>query len=121
MGVIEKMELVVEEQSLAVTDTVDSFQDIHVQVDELLSQVQQVDDNTKMIQRTKDETLMTIQSMAAVSQESVAASENVVNNMKLQADEVGKLLKLSEKLNANATRLEQGVMQFQNEPAIPCR
>lgn len=113
-AVVTRTEKVVSEQTTAVKDTVGSFHEIHVQVDQLLEEVQQVDTNTKSIHHMKDETLLTIQSMAAVSQESVAASENVVSNMKLQVQEVEKLIRLSEKLNNNAFLLEQGVIRFKN-------
>ena len=114
LGVVENTERVVIEQNDAVTETAYSFEHIYEQVEKLLDQVGRVEENTKTMQEAKTETLLSIQSMAAVSQESVAASESVVDSMQLQAQEVNKLIELSQRLNENASLLEKGIVQFKS-------
>lgn len=110
--IANEAENVVKDQETAVTNTERSFVDMNCHVEKLVNNVDMILENIHNIEDSKVKTLMAIENISAVSQQTAAASMSVNETTTRQLDAVHTLNNLSIELDDNAKALEQVIHQF---------
>lgn len=110
--IANQAENVVKDQETAVNNTEKSFNDMNHHVERLVSNVDMILENVHNIETAKVQTLMAIENISAVSEETAAASMSVNDTTNRQLDAVNMLNDLSIELDENAKTLETVIHQF---------
>jgi methyl-accepting chemotaxis protein len=113
--IANEAESVVSDQETAVNNTEKSFKDMNHHVERLVSNVDMILENVHNIETAKVQTLMAIENISAVSQQTAAASMSVNETTNHQLDAVNSLDLLSKELDENAQTLENVICQFKVE------
>lgn len=108
----KKAESIVISQGESLQKTVEIFKNIEEHVSNLTSNLEQITDGIKNIERTKQDTLLAIESISAVSQETAAATEEVNEAAGKQLEATESLGKEVEELQSQAKALEQAISVF---------
>lgn len=99
-------------QGESLNNTVDLFGDVDSHMSELMEKINHIMDNMKVIMTSKDEILDLIRNIAAVSQETVAASEDVESTVGKQISSVETLELQSKDLEEQANKLKHAISRF---------
>ncbi len=110
--IANEAENVVSDQETAVNNTEKSFNDMNHHVERLVNNVGMILENVHNIETAKVQTLMAIENISAVSQQTAAASMSVNETTNHQLDAVNTLDRLSKELDENAQTLENVIHQF---------
>ncbi len=113
--IANEAENVVSDQETAVNNTEKSFNDMNHHVERLVNNVDMILENVHNIETAKVQTLMAIENISAVSQQTAAASMSVNETTNHQLDAVNSLDHLSKELDENAQTLENVIRQFKVE------
>ncbi|MHB8130009.1 MAG: methyl-accepting chemotaxis protein [Mobilitalea sp.] len=103
---------VVEEQEVAVNNTEYSLQSLNLNVEKLIDNVSMITDSIMNIDVARAGTLLAVENISAVSQQTAAAAISVYNTTNEQLVAVQLLNGLSKELDENAQALENVVCQF---------
>lgn len=108
----KKAENVVAIQEKSLKNTLAVFEDIQLQVGNLVTNLDNIANGVVEIANTKTETLEAIENISAVSEETAATAEEVTETANKQMEAVEDLNKAAESLNDNATALSQAIDLF---------
>lgn len=111
--IASEAEGVVAEQETAVTHTEDSFKDLNLHVEGLIGNVDDIMESIYEIEASRTDTLMAIENISAVSEETAAASTSVNESANHQKTAVESLNHLAKELEENAKALGDAVLTFQ--------
>lgn len=112
VNIAKKAEDVVDIQSKSLTHASGVFTDISSQFEELVANLDMISQEIINIADSKAETIDSIQSISAVSQQTAASSEEVTNTANRQLEAVEELNRISEVLQSNANDLSQAIDLF---------
>lgn len=105
-------ETIVESQTLSLERTVSAFNNINHHVQELVNYLNHISDGIQAIDTAKDDTLLSIESISAVSEQSAAAAEEMSATASNQLDAVENLRLASLELDKNSKKLEDAIKKF---------
>ena len=108
----KQAESVVAIQEKSLKNTLAVFIDIQDQVVELVTNVNNIASGVNDIADTKAETLLAIENISAVSEETAATAEQVTETATRQMEAVEDLNRAAESLNKNASALSQAIDLF---------
>ena len=108
----KKAENIVLSQGESLRKTVDIFNSIEEHVTTLTTNLEQISDGVKNIERTKRDTLLAIESISAVSEETAAATEEVNEAANKQLNAVINLSKEAEELTKQSQELASAIRVF---------
>lgn len=108
----KKAEDIVTIQEESLKNTVIVFNDIKSQVNELVSNLENITAGVGDIVGTKAETISAISNISAVSQETAASAEEVNSTADIQMNAVEELNMAAERLNENSKALEEAIDLF---------
>jgi len=108
----KQAESVVAVQEKSLKNTLTVFIDIQEQVVELVTNVNNIAIGVNDIADTKSETLLAIENISAVSEETAATAEEVTETATRQMQAVEDLNRAAESLNKNASALSQAIDLF---------
>ena len=115
VNVARRAEDVVAVQENSLKDTVAVFNDIQSHVGELIQSLEYITSGITDIATTKADSIMSIQNISAVSQETAATAEEVTQNADKQMKAVEALNAAAEKLDRDAHELEEAIGLFKVE------
>ena len=99
-------------QGNALNNTVEVFQDIDKHMMVLMNKIKHITENMNQITVSKDEVLDSIKNIAAVTQQTAAASEVVGETVNKQIVSVESLNSQAEELKEKAKELEEAITKF---------
>ncbi|TAH72906.1 MAG: methyl-accepting chemotaxis protein [Anaerolineaceae bacterium] len=99
-------------QAKSLHNTVDLFQDVDVHMSALMDKINNIMKNMQVITVSKDNILDLIRNIAAVSEETVASSEDVASTVSRQVTSVQTLDLQSKDLEDQAKELNQAIEKF---------
>lgn len=99
-------------QAESLNNTVELFGDVDIHMADLMEKINQIMNNMQVIMVSKDNILDLIRNIAAVSQETVASSEDVESTVARQVTSVETLDAQSKDLNEKIEKLEQAIAKF---------
>ncbi len=108
----KRAEDIVLSQGESLRKTVDIFNSIEQHVTTLTSNLEQITDGVKNIERTKQDTLIAIESISAVSEETAAATEEVNEAANKQLGAAISLSKEAEELTKQSHELAEAISVF---------
>ncbi len=112
VGIANQAKNVVGEQKSALDNTEQSFQDMNHHVEKLVYNVQMILDSVTNIEVARGKTLLAIENISAVSQQTAAASLAVNEITSHQLEAVSNLNELSIEMDHNAQKLGTVIQQF---------
>lgn len=115
VNVARRAEDVVAVQENSLKDAVVVFNDIQSHVGELIQSLEYITNGITDIATTKADSIMSIQNISAVSQETAATAEEVTQNADKQMKAVEALNAAAEKLGKDAHELEEAIGLFKVE------
>ncbi|BCJ96463.1 hypothetical protein acsn021_40320 [Anaerocolumna cellulosilytica] len=111
--IASEAEGIVAEQETAVSHTEDSFKDLNIHVEGLIGNVDDIMESIYEMEASRTDTLMAIENISAVSEETAAASTSVNESANHQKTAVDSLNYLARELEENAKALGDAVLKFQ--------
>ena len=99
-------------QAESLNNTVELFGNVDNHMTDLMGKINHIMENMQDIMVSKDNILDLIRNIAAVSEETVAASEDVESTVAKQISSVETLEELSQDLNEQTRKLEQAIKKF---------
>lgn len=108
----KEAEIIVNNQEATVESSLVYFTNIIQTIEELFNNVIGVKNNMRQMDESRADTLSSIENIAAVSEETVAASTVVTNTVGTQLDALKLLITVSDELKKNMTELENSLQQF---------
>lgn len=103
---------IVKQQTVAVSDTLSSFDAMLSEVEMMLDKVNAIITNVEKMQKEKEDSIEKMQSISAVTEEIVASVSTVSNKAQQQVAIVDELHNLSAKLTEEAALLDASMKQF---------
>ena len=103
---------IVQEQQVAVGDTTNAFRTMQKQMNVLMDELEGILKGVNDMDQTRSVTLMAIQEISAVAEETAASAADVSNVVTTQLEGVEELSQNSERLSASAEELGQAINQF---------
>lgn len=110
--IAKKAEDVVEVQGESLTNAQQVFNQIQTQFELLITDLDEITNGISIIADAKTQTIDSIQSISAVSQETAAASEEVTETANRQLEQVEKLNQAATDLNDNSVELTDAINIF---------
>lgn len=115
VNITENAKNIVDSQTEALSKTVEVFNEINQHVTNLASNLNHITDGVKNIENAKKDTLLAVESISAISEESAAATEEVAATALNQIDVVAKLNLSAIELESDANKLEESIKMFRIE------
>ncbi len=112
VAIAKRAEDVVEVQGQSLSDTKKVFDEIQVKFGMLMSDLDEITNGIDTIAEAKTQTIDSIQSISAVSQETAAASEQVTETANRQLSQVEKLNRAAADLSVNSAELSEAMNLF---------
>jgi methyl-accepting chemotaxis protein len=112
VGTAMEAELIVDSQKTALDGTIDAFKSIDSQVTGLIQDLAVIIEDIENIENTKNNTLSAIESIAAISEETAAATGELSETANNQLEAVSELNAVAAKLKENAENLKESVRIF---------
>ncbi|ROR31822.1 methyl-accepting chemotaxis protein [Mobilisporobacter senegalensis] len=103
---------IVSSQENALSQTIESFNEINLKVEELIHSLFKISGGIKDISQTKNDTLGAVESISATSEETAAAAGELGITAEHELDEVAVLNHAAEKLRMEAENLKEAVNVF---------
>ena len=103
---------IVNEQTSNVNDTIRTFNNMNVGIERLLSNLSEIDIHIKNMNSARESTLNAVESISAVSEETLAASNTVDETLNVQDNSVKGLEEASTILYGYATKLKEAINTF---------
>lgn len=103
---------IVQEQQVAVDDTTQAFRTMKKQMDVLMNELEDIIKGVNDMEQTRTVTLMAIQEISAVAEQTAASTADVSNVVTAQLEGVEELTQNSGRLSASAEELGQAINQF---------
>ena len=113
--IIKKAESISKTTETRLNNVVQLFNNINVHVDDLAVRMEMITDSIGEINRSKVDTLNSIESISAVSEETSAASEEVDATAQQQLEVVTKLNEAAKALGRDVTELENAIVIFKTK------
>lgn len=105
-------EYIVEKQDKIVENTILTFQNMNDGVEKLISSLNVISHNMKNVDSTRTSTLSAVESISAISEETLAASETVEDTVNTQNQAVKALEDASRVLGDNSKELNEAINMF---------
>lgn len=102
----------VSEQSIALNKTMEGYNDISTQMQELMKQIEKIKEEVYAIENIKNDTLSAISNISAVSQQTAAATREVSDKTEYEFESVENLNKIIFTLEEKARNLEKEIGVF---------
>ena len=102
----------VSEQSIALNKTMEGYNDISTQMQELMKQIDKIKEEVYAIENIKNDTLSAISNISAVSQQTAAATREVSDKTGYEFESVENLNKIIVTLEEKAKNLEKEIGVF---------
>ena len=102
----------VSEQSIALNKTMEGYNDISTQMQELMKQIEKIKEEVYAIENIKNDTLSAISNISAVSQQTAAATREVSDKTEYEFESVENLNKIIITLEEKARNLEKEIGVF---------
>lgn len=102
----------VSEQSIALNKTMEGYNDISTQMQELMKQIEKIKEEVYAIENIKNDTLSAISNISAVSQQTAAATREVSDKTEYEFESVENLNKIIITLEEKARILEKEIGVF---------
>ena len=109
VNIAKKAEDVVEVQSRSLSNAEQVFNQIQSKFDLLINDLDEITSGISIIADAKSQTIDSIQSISAVSQQTAAASEEVTETANRQLEQVEKLNTAASDLNDNSAELSEAI------------
>lgn len=103
---------IVQEQQMAVDDTTQAFRTMQKQMGVLMDELEGILKGVNDMDQTRSVTLMAIQEISAVAEQTAASTADVSNVVTTQLEGVEELSQNSERLSTSAEELGQAINQF---------
>ena len=108
----QEADTIVQEQQVAVDDTTQAFRTMQKQMGVLMGELEGILKGVNDMEQTRSVTLMAIQEISAVAEQTAASTADVSNVVTAQLEGVEELSQNSERLSASAEELGQAINQF---------
>lgn len=108
----QKAESIVTRQDNIVNTTISSFRNMSLGVERLITNLDVIEQNIKNMEGAREGTLNAVESISAISEETLAASYSVNETVDLQSNSVKALENAAETLNNNALELDAAIHRF---------
>lgn len=108
----KKAESIVDMQSKSVDTTIATFKNMNIGIEHLVASLDMIDESMKNMDNARVVTLSSVESISAISEETLASSNSVDETVGLQTDSVAALEKASQILNENAKELNDAINNF---------
>lgn len=108
----KKAENIVNMQTQIVDETIKTFHDMNTGVEKLISNLTTIGQNMKNMDSAREGTLSAVESISAISEETLAASTSVDETVNVQSDAVKALDEAAKTLNENAKDLNEAINSF---------
>ncbi|WP_313130640.1 methyl-accepting chemotaxis protein [Anaerocolumna sp.] len=108
----KKAENIVNMQTQIVDETIKTFHDMNTGVEKLISNLTTIGQNMKNMDSAREGTLSAVESISAISEETLAASVSVDDTVNVQSDAVKALDEAAKTLNENAKDLNEAINSF---------
>lgn len=102
----------VSEQSIALNKTMEGYNEISTQMQELMKQIEKIKEEVYAIENIKNDTLSAISNISAVSQQTAAATREVSDKTEYEFESVENLNKIIITLEEKARNLEKEIGVF---------
>lgn len=102
----------VSEQSIALNKTMEGYNEISTQMQELMKQIEKIKEEVYAIEKIKNDTLSAISNISAVSQQTAAATREVSDKTEYEFESVENLNKIIITLEEKARNLEKEIGVF---------
>ncbi|WP_203364078.1 methyl-accepting chemotaxis protein [Bacillus sp. REN10] len=109
---IEQSQLLSDEQTKAVSDTKYSFELIVDSIHEIISSINEVNQEVQVMATHKNEVLTSIEHIAAISQQSSASTEEITASMEEQLRAIATIAEAAEQLNEAGDELKQKISKL---------
>lgn len=103
---------IVNQQSSIVTDTIKTFNNMNLGIERLLTNLSEIDVHMKNMNQARESTLSAVESISAISEETLAASNTVEETLDVQDNSVKGLEEASNILYGYATKLKEAINSF---------
>lgn len=108
----KEAENIVNKQNVIVATTIATFQSMNTGVERLISNLETIGQSMKNMEGAKIETLKAVESISAISEETLAASHTVDESVSVQNNSVKELEEASKVLGENAKELTESINIF---------
>jgi len=105
-------EEIVKLQNQAVISTISVFKNITASIESLIEKIAQITNEVKEMERHKDQTVIAIQNISSVSEETAASSQEVTASAQEQYSSVEELAAQAEELGNIANKLLESISKF---------
>jgi methyl-accepting chemotaxis protein len=112
VAAVKEAGIMVDSQTQALGKTVTVFNNINSHVNELVTNLNIISEGMRNIDDTKKDTLLSIESISAVSEESAASTQEMSATASNQLDSVVRLQQAAKELALDAKKLEDAIKQF---------
>jgi len=112
VNISESAMLIVAEQDITTAETKDSFKKMENYINRLTGSITDINGNLLSMEQSRKDTLLAIENISAVTEETAAASQNVSSLLENSLLQVNNLLISSDELEANADILQKQVQVF---------
>lgn len=99
-------------QDVALENAIQSFNEINGSMDQLVNQVRVILTDVKAMEQVKQDTLLAIQNISAVSEQTAASTEEVLASSEQQMTSIDQMTEYSNKLGEEAKELQAAISQF---------
>lgn len=114
-SIAENAKSIVETQSGALSKTIEVFHNINLHVNNLADNLNYISEGVKIIESAKKDTLLAVESISAISEESAASTQEVAATALNQIDAVEQLNHSAIELENDANKLQNAVKMFKIE------
>jgi methyl-accepting chemotaxis protein len=108
----KKAENIVNMQTQIVDETIITFRDMNTGVEKLINNLSTIGQNMKNMDSAREGTLSAVESISAISEETLAASNSVDETVNVQSDAVKALDEAAKTLGENAKDLKEAINTF---------
>lgn len=108
----KKAENIVNMQTQIVDETIKTFRDMNTGVEKLITNLSTIGQNMKNMDSAREGTLSAVESISAISEETLAASNSVDETVNVQSDAVKALDEAAKTLGENAKDLNEAINTF---------
>ncbi len=115
VNTVKQAESISKSTEVRLNNVVQLFHDINIHVDDLAGRMERITDSIGEINRSKVDTLNSIESISAVSEETTAASQEVDATAQQQLEVVTKLNEAAKALGQDVAELENAIVIFKTK------
>ena len=108
----KRAENIVNTQTKIVDETIKTFRDMNTGVERLITNLTTIGQNMKNMDSAREGTLSAVESISAISEETLAASNSVDETVNVQSDAVKALDEAAKTLGENAKDLNEAINTF---------